>query len=80
MLDDLLAERAVREASRFTHLPPELLGLADGAHAVMDAARAETAPAPNPLLLAEQDVFRWRYRTFSSRTLRMAAARRQVLR
>ncbi len=42
MLDDLLAEgRARRQPAH--HLLQRLFGLADGAHAVMDAARTETA-------------------------------------
>src|SRR4051794_7745315 len=42
MLDDLLAERAARHQPAH-HLLQRLLGLADGAHAVVDAARTETA-------------------------------------
>ncbi len=49
---------AVRDDSRLHHLLQRLLGLADGAHAVMDAARTETALRDlEAAAFAEQDVF-----------------------
>src|SRR5205814_374778 len=56
ILDDLLAKRCARRQP-LDHLLQGFLGLADGAHAVMDAAGTETAlgnlKAP---ALPEQDV------------------------
>ncbi len=49
---------AVRDDSRLHHLLQRLFGHADGAHAVMDAARTETALRDlKTAALAEQNVF-----------------------
>ena len=51
--------KAVRDEQPLHHLLQRLLGLADGAHAVMDAAGAETALRDlEAAALAEQDVAR----------------------
>ena len=72
---------AVRDDSRLTIFFQRLLGLADGAHAVMDAAADQDAPArsqtpcPRPA-----KIFYWRRtRTLSSSHLGVADVRRIVV-